>query len=104
MDALLMASWRRRPKQEVLIHSDQGLQYTSREWRNRHDNAIAESFFSLLKSERVKRKIYKDRETARQDTFDYIEMFYNPVRRRGNNGVLSPADFEKQYFTMPSGV
>ena len=120
MDALLMASWRRRPKQEVLIHSDQGSQYTSREWRdflkdhrlkpsmsrrgNCHDNAVAESFFSLLKSERVKRKIYKDRETARQDIFDYIEMFYNPVRRHGNNGGLSPVDFEKQYFTKLSGV
>ena len=106
MDALLMASWKRRPKQEVLIHSDQGSQYTSREWRdflkdhrikpsmsrrgNCHDNAVAESFFSLLKSERVKRRIYRDREAARQDIFDYIEMFYNPVRRHGNNGGLSP--------------
>jgi len=71
---------------------------------NCHDNAIAESFFSLLKSERVKRKIYKDREQARQDIFDYIEMFYNPVRRHGNNGGLSPVDFEKQYFTKLSGV
>lgn len=120
MDALLMASWRRRPKREVLIHSDQGSQYTSREWRdflndhrlkpsmsrrgNCHDNAVAESFFSLLKSERVKRKIYKDRGTAQQDIFDYIEMFYNPVRRHGNNGGLSPVDFEKQYFTKLSGV
>ncbi|WP_413774383.1 IS3 family transposase [Marinobacter sp. AN1] len=120
MDALLMASWKRRPKQEVLIHSDQGSQYTSREWRdflddhqlkpsmsrrgNCHDNAVAESFFSLLKSERVKRKIYKDRETARQDIFDYIEMFYNPVRRHGNNGGLSPVDFEKRYFKQLSGV
>jgi len=120
MDALLMASWKRRPKQEVLIHSDQGSQYTSREWRdflddhrlkpsmsrrgNCHDNAVAESFFSLLKGERVKRKIYKDRETARQDIFDYIEMFYNPVRRHGNNGGLSPVDFEKQYFKQLSGV
>ena len=120
MDALLMASWKRRPKQEVLIHSDQGSQYTSREWRdslkdhrlkpsmsrrgNCHDNAVAESFFSLLKSERVKRKIYKDRETARRDIFDYIEMFYNPVRRHGNNGGLSPVDFEKQYFKQLSDV
>lgn len=71
---------------------------------NCHDNAVAESFFSLLKSERVERKIYKDRETARQDIFDYIEMFYNPVRRHGNNGGLSPVDFEKQYFTKLSGV
>ncbi|PAU77061.1 IS3 family transposase [Halovibrio salipaludis] len=114
MDALLMASWRRRPKQTVLIHSDQGAQYTSREWQhflkehnlapsmsrrgNCHDNAVAESFFSLLKSERIKRRIYKDRETARRDIFDYIEMFYNPIRRHGTNGGLSPMEFEKQYF------
>ena len=120
LDALTMAVWRRRPKAPVMLHSDQGSQYTSREWRdflkdhrlkpsmsrrgNCHDNAVAESFFSLLKSERVKRKIYKDRETARQDIFDYIEMFYNPVRRHGNNGGLSPVDFEKQYFTKLSGV
>jgi putative transposase len=52
----------------------------------------------------VKRKIYKDRETARQDFFDYIEMFYKPIRRHGNNGELSPVDFEKQYFKQLSGV
>jgi len=52
----------------------------------------------------VKRKIYKDRETARQDIFDYIEMYYNSVRRNGNNSGLSPVDFEKQYFTKLSGV
>ena len=120
MDALLMASWRRRPKQEVLIHSDQGSQYTSREWRdflkdhrlkpsmsrrgNCHDNAVAESFFSLLKSERVKRKIYKDRETARQDIFDYIEMFYNPKRRHSFNNQLSPVEFEKRYAASLESV
>ena len=120
MDALLMASWRRRPKQTVLIHSDQGAQYTSREWQhflkehnlapsmsrrgNCHDNAVAESFFSLLKSERIKRRIYKDRETARRDIFDYIEMFYNPIRRHGTNGGLSPMEFEKQYFEQLSSV
>ncbi|MFE8073137.1 IS3 family transposase [Marinobacteraceae bacterium S3BR75-40.1] len=120
MDALLMAAWRRRPKERVLVHSDQGSQYTSREWRdflaenrlepsmsrrgNCHDNAVAESFFSLLKKERIKRKIYKSRELARQDIFDYIEMFYNPVRRHGSNGGLSPVDFEKQYFRQLSSV
>tara|TARA_R100000306_G_C4356271_1_gene132874 strand:- start:20 stop:844 length:825 start_codon:yes stop_codon:yes gene_type:complete len=120
MDALLMAAWKRRPKNEVLIHSDQGSQYTSREWAsflkdnrlkpsmsrrgNCHDNAVAESFFSLLKGERLRRKIYSNREAARQDVFEYIEMFYNPVRRHGNNGGLSPVEFEKQYFRELSGV
>lgn len=47
---------------------------------NCHGHAVTESIFSLLKSERIKRRIYKDRETARRDVFDYIDMFYNLVR------------------------
>ena len=43
--------------------------------------AVVESFFNLLKRERIRRKIYKTREEARQDIFDYIEMFYNPKRK-----------------------
>lgn len=120
LKALLMAVWRRKPKDEVVVHSDQGTQYTSSDWQmfckahnlmcsmsrrgNCYDNAVAESFFQLLKRERIKRKIYKDRETARQDVFDYIEMFYNPVRRHGNNDDLSPVTFEKQFFNQLKGV
>ena len=44
---------------------------------NCHDNAVAESFFNLLKRERIRRKTYRTREDARQDVFDYIELFYN---------------------------
>jgi putative transposase len=114
MSALLMAIWHRKPTNEVFIHSDQGSQYTSTDWQrflkdhnlicsmsrrgNCHDNAVAESFFQLLKRERVKRKIYKTREDARSDIFDYIEMFFNPKRKHGYNGNLSPAEFEKRYF------
>lgn len=47
---------------------------------NCHDNAVAESFFSVLKKERVKRRIYPNRATAASDVFDCIEMFYNPIR------------------------
>ncbi|WP_373889453.1 IS3 family transposase, partial [Massilia sp. TS11] len=106
MNALIMAVWRRQPTAEVMVHSDQGSQFSSYDWRdflaahgllqsmsrrgNCHDNACAESFFQLLKRERVKRKIYATREEARQDVFDYIEMFYNPKRRHGFNGRLSP--------------
>ena len=54
---------------------------------NCHDNAVAESFFQLLKRERIKRKIYATRDLARQDIFDYIEMFYNPVRKHGSNDM-----------------
>ncbi|GIU48981.1 transposase [Shewanella algidipiscicola] len=120
IDALLMAIWRRSPKSKVLIHSDQGVQYTCSDWRsflkehnleasmsrrgNCHDNAVAESFFSLLKKDRVKRKIYKNRDEARSEIFNYIEYFYNPVRRHGSNNGLSPVQFEKQYFEKQLSV
>lgn len=114
IDALLMAIWRRRPQNKVLVHSDQGVQYTSCDWSsflkahnleasmsrkgNCHDNAVAESFFSLLKKDRVRRKIYKTRDEARAEIFDYIECFYNPKRNHGTNGGVSPNEFEKRYF------
>jgi len=114
IDALLMAVWRRRPQTKVLVHSDQGIQYTSSDWRsflkehnleasmsrkgNCHDNAVAESFFSLLKKDRVKRRIYKTRDEARAEIFDYIECFYNPKRNHGTNGGVSPNEFERRYF------
>jgi len=113
VSALLMALWKRKPKQTITIHSDQGSQFSSYEWQaflkehnfkqsmsrrgNCHDNSVVESFFQLLKRERVKRKIYVTRAQAREDVFDYIEMFYNPVRRHGYNNGLSPVLFEKQY-------
>ncbi len=120
LDALLMAVWRRQPKHSVIVHSDQGSQFSSHDWQdflkahnlepsmsrrgNCHDNAVAESFFQLLKRERIRRKIYADREEARQDIFDYIELFYNPVRRHGYNNRLSPVNYEKQYFQWLSSV
>ena len=71
---------------------------------NCHDNAVAESFFQLLKRERVRRKIYADREEARRDIFDYIEMFHNPKRRHEYDNRLSPANVEKQYFERLASV
>lgn len=62
---------------------------------NCYDNAMAENFFQLLKRERIRRKIYATRKEARDDIFDYIEFFYNPKRKHGNNNMLSPIDFEK---------
>ena len=86
LQALHMAVWRRKPKHRVLIHSDQGSKFTSMDWAalirshnlehsmsrsgNCHDNAVAESFFSSLKRERIRRRTYKNREEARQDVFD----------------------------------
>jgi len=120
LQALLMAVWRRKPKARVLIHSDQGSQFTSMDWAsflkhhnlehsmsrrgNCHDNAVAESFFNLLKRERIKRRTYKTRDDARRDVFDYIEMFYNPKRKHARNGMLSPVDFEAQQKTKNEGV
>lgn len=57
-------------------------------------NAIAESFFQLLKRERTRRRTYRTRDAARQDVFEDIEMFYTPKREHTNNGMLSPVDFE----------
>ena len=115
LNALLMAMWRRSPQNKVMVHSDQGSQYTSHDWQsflkdnglegsmsrrcNCHDNAVAESFFQLLKRERIKRKTYSTRENARSDVFDYMEMFYNVRRRHGFNNLLSPVEYEKQYQT-----
>ena len=116
VQALLMAIWRRKPKPGLLIHSDQGAQFTSREWAaflrehglehsmsrrgNCHDNAVAESFFQLLKREKVRRRKYRTREEARRDVFEYIELFYNPKRKHTNNGMLSPVDFEERQLKL----
>ena len=53
-------------------------------------DAVVESFFNLLKRERIRRGAYRSREEARQDVFDYIEMFYNPIRKHVRNEMLSP--------------
>ena len=110
LQALLAAVWRRKPKARVMVHSDQGSQFTSREWQvflsqhnldprmsrrgNCHDSAVAESFFQLLKRERIRRRSYPTRDAARQDVSEYIEMSYNPKRKRTKNGMLSPVDIE----------
>ena len=55
-----------------------------------------ESFFSSLKTERTARKVYRTRDAARADVFDYVERFYNPTRRHSTLGHLSPMEFERQ--------
>jgi len=65
-------------------------------WRgNCWDNAVAESFFSHLKKERIKKRIYKMRDLAKEDIFDYIEAFYNRTRRHSHLGGVSPEVFEE---------
>ena len=68
----------------------------------RGDDSIAERFFSSLK--RIRRRTYKTREEARQDVSDYVEMFYNPVRKQVINGMLSPVEFERQQILKAEGV
>ncbi|WVX50026.1 IS3 family transposase ISSusp1 [Roseobacter fucihabitans] len=67
---------------------------------NCHDNAVAENFFHLLKRERIRRRTYLTRDAARQDVFDYIEMFYNPTRKHTNNSMQSPVDYEMEQQKM----
>jgi putative transposase len=109
LDAVLMAVRRRRTRQTV-IHSDQGSQYGSDDWRrfcrtnrlepsmsrrgNCWDNAVAESFFASLKKERIKKRIYNNRDLATADVSDYINSFYNAVRRHRHLGGISPEEFE----------
>lgn len=120
INALLMAVSRRQPQNPLIVHSDQGSQYSSHDWQdflkahgliasmsrrgNCYDNAVAESFFQLLKRERIRRKIYRDREEARRDVFNYIEMFYNSKRRHGYANSVSPVEFENQYFNRLQSV
>ena len=110
-DALMMAVWRRGRPVAVLHHSDQGSQYTSGHFQDLlreqgiqcsmsragevWDNSAMESFFSSMKTERMARKVYRTREEIRADVFDYIERFYNPVRRHSTLGYVSPIEFEK---------
>ena len=110
MDALMMAVWRRGKADALLHHSDQGSQYTSEQFQrlladngitcsmsragNVWDNSAMESFFSSLKIERTNRKVYRTRDEARADVFDYIERFYNPRRRHSKLGYISPMEFE----------
>ena len=110
-DALMMAVWRRGKPLALLHHSDQGSQYTSEHFQELlkeqgitcsmsragevWDNSAMESFFSSLKTERTARKVYRTREQARADVFDYIERFYNPTRRHSTLGYVSPIEFEK---------
>lgn len=58
------------------------------------DNAVAESFFSSLKKERIKKRIYRTRTLANDDIADYIEAFYNPKRRHSHLNGVSPEAFE----------
>ncbi len=112
IDALTMALGYRQPEGSLLHHSNRGAQYTSDDFRDLlakhgidcsmsargscYDNAPVESFFSLLKRERVRRRTYTTREEAKADIFDYIERFYNRTRSHTYLDYLSPVQYENQ--------
>ncbi len=109
-DALTMAIWQRQPDKGLIVHSDQGVQYASHQYRNLlkdngfigsmskkgccWDNAVAESFFGSLKQERVHWKNYETRYEAQQDVMNYITMWYNSNRLHSYLGYQNPNDFE----------
>ena len=119
LNAVLMAVRQRRPR-GTLIHSDQGTQYGCDAWRrfcrsnqlepsmsrkgNCWDNAVAESFFSSLKKERIKKQIYKNRDLAIADVAGYIDTFYNRIRRHSHLGGLSPEQFEAAHKPRRQGL
>lgn len=111
--ALQMAVSRLTKDDKVILHSDQGSQYSSYEYKqfakkhnitlsmsrrgNCYDNAVAESFFKTFKKELVRKRIFHTREIAYSKIFEYIEMFYNSKRRHSYLGHISPNEFEKRY-------
>ncbi len=112
VDALNMAISRRRPAAGLVHHSDQGSQYVSLAFGQQardagiavsmgsrgdcFDNAVAESFFSTLKKELVRRQTWKTRRELGAAVFEYIEVFYNRERRHSTLGYLSPEQYEEQ--------
>jgi len=117
--ALKMALDQRRPDQ-VIHHSDQGSQYTSIAFGNHcreagvsasmgtvgdcFDNAMAESFFATLECELLDRTVFRTRDAARLEVFDFIEGFYNPKRRHSSIGYLSPVEFEARYHEQNNKI
>ncbi len=109
-DAFLKAIWSRKPGKGLIFHSDRGSQYAGHIFQNLlksyhaicsmsrkgncWDNAVAESFFKIIKSELVYHCTYATRDEARDSIFEYIEAFYNSKRLHGSIGYLSPMQFE----------
>ncbi|MCS0350744.1 IS3 family transposase [Vibrio ordalii] len=111
-DALSMALFRRGFPEQVIVHSDRGSQYCSKDYRdlitaynlkqsmsrkgNCWDNACVESFFHSMKVEAIQNEPIMTRDQMRQTIFEYIEVDYNRTRRHSALGYLSPVNFEQQ--------
>lgn len=118
-DAFNYASARQGYPTNAMVHSDQGSQYCSRDFRallftnnciqsmsrkgNCWDNAVTESFFHTLKGHVVHGSIFTTRKKANAVLFEYIEIYYNRIRRHSANGWLSPEAFEQKYFKSLEG-
>ena len=101
----------RRPPVGLIHHSDRGSQYASREYRrvlDRHgiessmsrkgncwDNSVAESFFSTLKTELIHRRSFATRADAIEAIGEYVDGFYNPIRKHSTVGYVSPVEYER---------
>ena len=113
VDALAMAVARRNPAAGLVAHSDRGSQYASDHYRTElgrlgatcsmsgvgqcWDNAVVESTFGQLKRELVHHERYATRDEARASLFEYVEVFYNRVRRHSTLGYVSPAEYERAH-------
>ena len=120
IDALLMTNLRRQPHHPVLLNSDQCSQYESNDCvafmnenglipsmsrrGNCHDHAVAGSFFTTFKKCVTRPKIYTTRRKAKRKKFNFIEMFYNSIKRHSHNGGLSPVKYEDAYFQRLQSV
>jgi transposase InsO family protein len=119
LGALAMAPGQRRPDCGLLHHSDRGSQYASTDYQTQleeaqiacsrsrggsccFDNAVVESFFGTLKNELVHRCRFTTRDVARQEVFEYIEVWYNRQRRHSRLGYVSPAAFERGALAEPA--
>jgi transposase InsO family protein len=112
--SLCMAVARKRPREGLIHHSDQGRQYCSHEYGELldrfhmrasmsrkgdcYDNAPMESFWGTLKNELVHQKRYATRKQAIGEVMEYIEVFYNRQRRQARLGYLSPVAYEQRYY------
>lgn len=112
--------WRKKPKPDLMHHSDRGSQYCSAAYRslqasygmttsmsrkgNCWDNAPMESFFGTLKTEGLHHYRLAPREQARRVVFEYIEVFYNHIRRHAKIGNQIPADFASLFYDSSGNV
>ena len=118
--ALGMAINACEPGPGLIHHTDRGSQYAANDYQkmlkargitcsmsrkgNCWDNAVAESFFATLKVEFVHERLFHTRAQATREIFEYIEVFYNRIRRHSSIGYLSPLEFERNHVPLPSAA